>query len=312
MKILITGGTGFIGLHTARALLDDGHEVVATQYRVRRDPPFIRAELGNRLQREVLDVADASALNALLAKHNVDGIVHLAVPGVGALAPGEEYRANMLGLLNILEAAQAHGVGRLTIASSIVAYFGLGGPWLETMAVPVASTSPTSAFKKAEEILGLHYADRTGLNLVCARIAYIYGPLYHSMVNLPSRVAHATAHGTPVKGADEALADDSFDYCYVKDCADALRLLATTPKLSQRIYNVGSGRATSNRELGAAAGQANPPGSIVFPAGGGSAGRSRNEYLDLSRITADTGYRPKWDVAKAIPDYVAWLADQEF
>ena len=52
MKILITGGTGFIGLHTARAFLDAGHEVVSTQFRVRRDPEFIKNELGGRMQRE--------------------------------------------------------------------------------------------------------------------------------------------------------------------------------------------------------------------------------------------------------------------
>ena len=60
---LVTGGLGFIGLHTARALLDRGEDVVLTQYRVAREPDFIKPELGKRAFIEQLDVADLSLIH---------------------------------------------------------------------------------------------------------------------------------------------------------------------------------------------------------------------------------------------------------
>src|SRR3990170_3419467 len=81
MTVLITGGLGFIGLNTARALLDAGHDVVLTQYRVPRMPDFVKAELGRRVFIEQLDVADNERLLDIGRRHKIDAIVHLAGPG---------------------------------------------------------------------------------------------------------------------------------------------------------------------------------------------------------------------------------------
>src|SRR5918912_688007 len=112
--ILITGGMGVLGLHTARAFLDAGEDVVLTHFKTRREPDFIKDALGTRARVESLDVADAAAVQAVVARHAVDGIVHLAVPGLGALTPADEYRTNTQGLLNVLEAGRQAGVRRGT------------------------------------------------------------------------------------------------------------------------------------------------------------------------------------------------------
>src|SRR5690348_16727569 len=101
--ILITGGMGFIGLHTARAFLDAGEDVVLTHFKTRREPDFIRDALGSRARVESLDVSEPGALSEVARRHAVTGIVHLAVPGLGALQPADEYRTNTQGLLNVLE-----------------------------------------------------------------------------------------------------------------------------------------------------------------------------------------------------------------
>src|SRR5205823_5570607 len=88
-------------------------------------------------------------------KHRVESIVHLAVPGLGALRPAEEYRVNMIGLLNVFEAARALSMRRVTVASSVSVYGSLpNGPFHESDALPITSTNPTEAYKKAWEILG--------------------------------------------------------------------------------------------------------------------------------------------------------------
>jgi UDP-glucose 4-epimerase len=88
--ILITGGLGFIGLHAAGRFLDVGEQVVLTQYRVRREPDFIKAAIGKRAFIETLDVTSAHGVIEIMRKHKVTGIVHLAVPGLGALSAAED------------------------------------------------------------------------------------------------------------------------------------------------------------------------------------------------------------------------------
>jgi UDP-glucose 4-epimerase len=305
--ILITGGLGFIGLHTARCLVDAGEQVVLTQYRVARDPDFLRDEIGRNAFVEQLEVTDAEALGEIGRRHEIDGIVHLAVPGLGALSAAEDYRVNMVGLLNVLQAAEAWGVKRLSLASSTAVYSGLReGPFREDMPLRMIGQSPTEAFKKAFEILGSHYALRTGLNIVMLRIAGIYGPLYHSMSNLPSRLVHAAVRGVAPDLRGEVYAEDAADICYVKDCARGIALLQTAETLAHSVYNIGSGRATSNAELVRAIESAVPGTAIPLTPGRSPEART-DAYLDITRIRQDTGYEPEFQVEKAISDYVAWL-----
>jgi UDP-glucose 4-epimerase len=311
--ILITGGMGFIGLHTARCFLDAGEPVVLTQFRARREPAFIQDEIGSRVTVESLDVADAAALRALVVRHNVTGIVHLAVPGLGALGPAEDYRTNMFGLLSVLEAAQEANVRRVCIASSIGVYGSLpAGPYHEDLPLPVTSASPTEAFKKAFEILGLHYADRAGMDVVMLRMGGIWGPLYHSMANLPSRLCHAAVQGHPpdYSGARGGVPfeEDAADICYVKDCARGIQLLHMAEKLPRRVYNIGGGRAVSNRELAEAVCAAVPDAQLPLEQGRGPRARENN-WMDLRWIAEDVGYQPAFDIERAVADYIAWLRE---
>ena len=311
--ILITGGMGFIGLHTARSLLDAGEDVVLTRFRARREPSFIKDDLGKRAKVETLDIADTAAVLDVVRRHKVTGIVHLAVPGLGALSAAEDYRTNMVGLLNILEAARQAEVRRLTLASSIAVYSGVpAGPFREDTPLPITSGNPTEAYKKAWDILALHYADRTKMDIVMMRIAGIYGPLYHSMANLPSRLCHAAVQGVEpdLAGARGGVPfeEDEADLCYVKDCADGIRSLQMAESLPQRIYNVGSGMATSYGKLAEAVRTAVPGARITLKPGKGPQSRP-SPYMDISRIAADAGYQPKYDIEQSVADYVQWLRE---
>src|SRR5438445_12029594 len=104
--ILITGGLGFIGLHTAKRFLDAGEKVVLTHYRVRREPDFINAAIGKSVFIEPLDVTSAHDAIDLARKHKVTGIVHIAVPGLNALSAAEDVRGYVTGRLSIREAGR--------------------------------------------------------------------------------------------------------------------------------------------------------------------------------------------------------------
>ncbi len=309
--ILITGGMGFIGLHTARCLLDAGEEVLLTRYRVRREPSFLRDEIGKRVAVETLDVADRGALNALLRRYPVTGVIHLAVPALRGVALSDEFRVNVEGVLNLLEAAHDAGVRRVSLASSVAVYAGVpAGPFREEQPLRMESGNPTEAFKKAFEVLGLHFGAQSGLDVVALRIAGIYGPLYHSMANLPSRLTHAAVRGEQpdLAGGRGGVpyAEDTFDGCYVKDCARAIALLHRAPALKHRIYNVGAGRATTNAELTAAVNAAVPGANIALPPGHSPQFRP-NAYMAIDRLRDETGFEPAYDVNAAIADYVEWL-----
>nr|ART40103.1 K422 [uncultured bacterium] len=303
--ILITGGLGFIGLHTARRLVDLGESCVLTQYRIAREPDFIKDEVGKRLFIEKLDVTDAAMLAEIGRRHPIDGIIHLAAPGLGVLAPADELRVNLDGLTNILEAASRWGVKRVSLASSVAMYAGVQqGPWREDMPLRTTGGLATEAFKRAFESLGGYYAERASLDVVLLRIGAIYGPLYHSRNNLPSRLVLAAMQDEPpvLRGEYE---DDTHDLCYVRDAANGIALLQTAAALKHRVYNVGAGRETANREFVDAIESAFGTKVQLNPGRGPNA--RDDAFMDLTRIREDVGYSPEWPVERAMADYIAWL-----
>lgn len=309
--ILITGGMGFIGLHTARRFLDVGEEVVITRYSSWREPSFIKDEYGMRVKVEKVDTTSPHDVNEVVRKHQVDGIIHLVVPGLGALTPAEDNRINTHSLINVLEAARTNDVKRVLLASSIAAYGSLPeGPFREETPLPVTSGSATEAFKKAWEVLAFHWADRTGVDVRAVRINVNCGPLYHSMSQPNSRMAHAAARGLAANftgaAGGEPYEDDETDLNYIKDCALGLQLLQMAPKLNHRIYNLGHGRGVSNREILAAIRKVVPDAQITLKPGA-RPGARRNAYMDISRIRADTGFSPTYEMDQAMAEYIAWL-----
>ena len=310
MTVLITGGMGFIGLHTARAFVDAGEDVVITYYQTWREPSFIKDEYGKRVIVEKADVSEPSVIEEVAKKHKTEHIVHLAVPGVMALGPYDDYRVNMNGLIGVLEAARNAEVKRLSLASSIAVYHSIpNGPYRETDRLPVESSNPTETFKKAWEILAFHYAGRTGLDVVSMRIGGIWGPLYHSMMNLPSRLAHAAVNGTePDYSRGVPFAEDTGDVCYVKDCAQGIRRVQLTEDLPNRIYNVSSGVAVSNQRLVDAVKAVKPDANLPLQDGKGPAYKEEN-YLDMSRARDELGFENAYTPESAMADYIAWLEE---
>jgi UDP-glucose 4-epimerase len=309
--ILITGGLGFIGLHTARRFLDVGEQVVLTQYRVRREPDFIKAAIGKHAFIETLDVTSAHDVIEIMRRHKVTGIVHLAVPGLGALSAAEDYRVNVMGFLNILEAARLYDVRRVSLASSVAVYASLAeGPFREDALVPVQSGNPTETFKKALEILGMHFASRTGLEVVALRIGTPFGPLYHSLAAATSRIVHAAAKGvaadfTGARGGAPHQADDAGAF-YVKDCGAAIQLVQMADKLSHRIYNISGESPITYGEFVDVVKKEVPNAEINLPPGRGPRYRP-HAYLDITRLKQEVGYQPQYTIERAVGEYIDWL-----
>ena len=310
MTVLITGGMGFTGLHTARSFLDAGEDVVITWYQTWREPSFIKDEYQKRVKIERANVASTHDMIDLVRKYNCDQICHLAVPGLAALSPAEDYNVNMQGLINILEAGRIGGVKRITVASSQTVYGGVKeGPFSEDLPLPIDSRSGTEAFKKAWETLALHWSGQTKMDVAMLRLGGICGPLYHTMGNLMSRMVHSAVKGTefdPGRGG-VPYAEDTQDWGYVKNVASGIQKIHGAETLNHKIYNVGGGRAVTNQEIVDAIHKVIPDAKIPMEAGKSPRWRP-NGYMDLARLH-ETGYEAEYEIPEAVADYIGWLRE---
>jgi UDP-glucose 4-epimerase len=303
--ILVTGGLGFIGTHTTRALLDLGEPCLLVQRR-----PAPPDGLPGRIVERV-DLTDRESFLALGRRHRITGIVHLAgsVPWPpGARPPVEGARTALDSLLNVVQAAHEWAVPRLTVASTIGVYGGVdaASPLREDLLLPMTTGHIIPAFKKIGELLTDHLGGALGVEIVNLRIAAVWGPggrQVSPFFPAPQWV-HAAAAGTELS---PAYADNGTDMLYAKDCGRAIALLQIAQVLHNRTYNVASGRVTTNRELAAAIGSVVPSARSAVADGRDPDGPASDVYLDVGRLRRDTGFGPAYDTEEGVADYIDWL-----
>ncbi len=313
--ILIVGGMGFIGLNTALRLLEVGEQVVITQHAAHRVPGVLADELGKRVFTERMDVTNAFEVFDVVKRTEADSIITFAAPPARGISPQVDYDIYTRGLQNVLEAARTFGLRRVSLARSASVYAGLPeGPYSEDMLVPIESRTQIEAFKKAMEIHALHYASRAGLDVVALRIGSIYGPLYYSMFNPASRMCQSGLKGEDPDFSDRPngtiFEDDQADWTHVEDLARGIAMVHTAEKLPHAIYNVATGRATSVKETFEAVRKAIPSATCSAMKPGRTPNMPANPALSISRIAADLGYEPAFDIESGIADYVGWLRQQ--
>ena len=315
MTILVTGGFGSIGAHTALALADLGEPVVVTRHRNAAPPSF----LDGRVAVEHADLADLGSLRAIGDRHEITGMVHLAAVALEEPDAIAFMRRNAAMLLNALEVARTWKVRRFAVASSIGVYIGTPGPrWHEDLALAPA-TSPNSivAFKRSVEAITPQVLQGTGVEPVMLRIGTIWGPL-----GLPDspffpipRLISATARGEDPDLAPPrppGFADDGGDRCYVKDAGRAIALLMHADELNHDTYNVSSGAPVANHEFVAAVNAAVPGAEASLHPGRNPDAPADDPYLDTTRLVQDTGFDPAFDVRAGVADYVEWLRNNPF
>ncbi|HKR90199.1 MAG TPA: NAD(P)-dependent oxidoreductase [Phenylobacterium sp.] len=320
--ILIHGGSGFIGQHVAKALLSRGADVVVTSSRGHA-PAFLADEIAaRRVYVEQVDVTDAAAVAGVTEKYKPDTVVDLTGHPPKALAPGKDVLFRSGALVNILEAARLSAVSRVVLMSSMDAYWGLGPdavPFHEDATVPLLEQDDhyivQSWAKKALEVIGNLYRRQYGMDIVFVRASGVYGPLYRTFLNVPSRIARAAAKGTIEFGPQTGglpFAEDGYDQVYVKDMAEGMALVTTSLTLRFPVYNIGSGEAPTYQCFVDAASEAAPGFGLRLPsrlesAGPVASGPLDGLWQDISRAKQELGYSPRYSVRHAIAEYVDWL-----
>jgi UDP-glucose 4-epimerase len=306
--ILVTGGSGFIGSHTVRALAHFGESCVIMQRRSAEVPLYL-ADLP--VVSELADVTDLDALRAVGARYKITGIVHLAgYPAPRGSVGGIEATEDLLrGFFNIVRVASEWDVRRIGIASTIGVYGGVQhvGPLTEDTPVLLTAPHPIPRSKKIGELLGEQLAESTGIEIINLRISGTWGPAGHEdpFFAAPALI-HAAASRSPLDLSSllvQPHLGDGLDLCYVKDTGRAIALLQVVDRLRYRTYNVASGRLTTNADVIDAIRNIEPGVTLELPQGATRPGNP----LDITRLYDDAGYQPEYDTARAAADYIAWL-----
>lgn len=251
MRVLVTGGAGFIGANLVRHLAGRGHDCVVL------DDLSTGAEVyltgGPRVELVRGSVLDAAVLTGLV--EGTQAVVHLAgITGVplSLRDPRRTHDVNVNGTINVLEAARAAG-GRHVLFASSAAVYGQDPSQPQHEDLPVAPTTPYAASKLAAEQYVLAYADSFGLDVLALRFFNIYGPLQvpgHGYAAVIPAFLDAALRGDPlqVHGDGEQTRDMTFVGTVVDVLTTAIEGCVTAPTP----VNLASGQRHSVTELVAA------------------------------------------------------------
>ncbi len=292
-RVLVTGGTGFLGAPLVARLTERGHDVY----------PLARS--GARLTG---DLGDAAWLGAALAELRPAVVFHLAASTAGR--DGSEgleaaLEANVRGSLGLFRAAAAAGCHTVVHASSAQVY-GLGAecPHREDAAVRPASAYALS--KAAVELIGGLFSTTTALGVVSLRFPVVYGPGQRPSMMIPDLVGKALRRERFLTTPGEQLRD----YLYVDDAVSALLLASEAHAARGEVINVGSGRGVAvaevvRRVLARLGDPIAPEGVLPY-----RAGEAMESYLDIAKAAHLLDCRPTTDLDTGLERTVAWYAER--
>lgn len=311
--ILITGGLGFLGCNLAKLLCDAGERVLLTSNRNVEVPPLLSSHLDKNLKITPLDITSLENVSQAIQRFGVTSIIHAAVRSEkGNTSLYQSMRVNVIGTINVLEAARTAGIKRVIFVSSEAVYQGIKdtGPFKEEEKLLITSDRFIPGTKKAGEILCLMYCKEYGMEVISARATRMYGPLYRGIRNLAGHIVEYAAKGIPVALANQD-PTEAHDIIYIKDAARAIVFLLKAATLRHRIYNVGSGRLVSLSEFAEAVKKLLPEAEIHLGDGPGPLVSTKTPMdiqncLDISRICEETGFTPELDPYRGVEHYIEW------
>ena len=314
MTVLVTGA-GLIGCHFAKRMLDGGNKVVLYDLSPNRE--YIQRIVGkDKVEIVAADMRDLPALLNALKTFAVDTVIHTAGL-IGKRVAENSYTGstnNILGTINVLEAARLLGLRRVVYVSTFGVYDRsriTEGPIRED--APIGGHNLYTVTKACSEHLVAAYAHLYHLDTVIVRPAGVFGRGHYVGGSTVGQVMRDLALNL-IKG--EAFNIDgkiyfSNEYVYAKDVALAVELACKAQEPRERIYNAGSGVVTSAADLAHAARELLPKVEVKVVDSGTEKG-NKEFPLDLSRSKAELGYSPKFPMKEALRDYMEELwADRD-
>ncbi|QIA02788.1 NAD-dependent epimerase [Pseudomonas fluorescens] len=332
MKILVTGAAGFIGAHCVLRLVRDGHQVIGLDnFNGYYDPQlkhdrvdWVRKQIGD-FQLATIDLADASALEALFSSERPQVVVHLAAQA-GVRYSLENPRAylhsNLDGFLNILECCRQYPVEHLIYASSSSVY---GANQRTPYSVQDGVNHPLSLYaatKKANELMAHSYSHLFGIACTGLRFFTVYGPWGRPDMS-PIQFAKAISEGSPLKLFNYG--EHQRDFTYIDDIIESIaRLIERAPRANPewdreqpdpassmapwRLFNIGGQHPVALKTYLALLEKHLGQKAVVdlLPLQPGDVLNTCAEASDLAQAT---GFQPRIELDEGLGRFVAWFRD---
>jgi UDP-glucose 4-epimerase len=304
MRILVTGGGGFLGVAAIRALIARGDTAIAFDTQLTQ---LTDAAPPERLVRILGDITDMANVAQAVSVHKPDAVLHCAAI-VGVLSslgsPINVVRVNVEGSLNVFEAMRLGGIRRCIHMSSEEAY----GPFRadkidETH--PLDPVLPYGICKAAVEQLGRSYHALHGLEIINLRTSWVYGPGL-PRDRIPKNLVDAALAGRKLHiptGADSAI-----DHTHVDDVVSAILAALYHRQHRYDVYNVASGAAATVAQIVAIIRELVPGAQLSVGPGiyrhGDRVEAVRKGALDVARAAAELGWKPRYNIRTGLAAYV--------
>jgi dTDP-glucose 4,6-dehydratase len=312
MKLLVTGGAGFIGSAFVRLTLarrPDASIVNLDKLTYAGNLENLAEVAGNPRYRFVRgDIADAATVDPLFEEERPDAVVHFAAESHvdrSILSPEPVIRTNVHGTFTLLEAARRVETARFVHVSTDEVYGSLAEPLEADENFPLKPSSPYSASKAGSDLLALSYFVTYKLPVLVTRASNNYGPYHFPEKLIPLMISNALEDKPlPIYGDGMQVRD----WLYVEDhCAAILSVLERGR--AGEIYNIGGSRALPNREVVkmilAATGK---PESLMKPVTD-RPGHDRRYALSSAKIMRETGWSPAMPFEQGLAATIQWYRD---
>ena len=299
---MVTGSSGFIGLPAAEALAAQGYEVFGLDLAM---PDVAKVSF----EPTVGDFSNLHFLYKFLIERKIDSIVHAGGISGPMLARDDPFAicsANVIGTMNLLEAARIIGLERFVYCASASAYGDTPPPPVPDDP-PLRAVDVYSASKGAADLMLRAYRVEHGLDAISLRISNGYGPRRRTRCALRQMIQDA------IDGAPTHLdwgRGYGRSYLYVADAARAIVAAVTTQRTPQWSYNITGAEFRMMEDIAAIVERQIPGAKITLDPGVDVLGYKR-EQLDISAAARDLGWRPQFTLESGIAAYTAFLKGEK-
>lgn len=312
MRVLVTGGAGFIGSHLTVKLLSGGHEVtVLDDFNDYYDPAIKRSNLApvaGQIRLVEGDIRDAVLVERTFSSGKFDCVVHLAArAGVrpSILQPKLYFTTNIDGTFNLLDACRYHGVNRFVFASSSSVY-GVNRKVPFAESDPLERTiSPYAATKLACEQICSNYAWLFGIRSVCLRFFTVYGPRQRPDLAI-AKFTRKLLAGEPVERYGNGVTER--DYTYIDDIISGVLAAISYEGADFDIFNLGNSNTISlNTLLELLQDLTGKTANIIgLPEQPGDVPRT---FADITKARRLLGFHPATPIREGLAKYIDWVRE---
>jgi UDP-glucose 4-epimerase len=303
-SVLVTGGTGFIGSHLVRRLLDEGAEVHVLTSTVSSVWPARLVGLRDRVSIQEGNLTDRSAVDVVVERVRPSVVFHLGAythVGKSWQRVDECIQSNVQGTVNLLQALDGSGYRRCVSTGTSEIYGDIDVPFREESFVrPI---SPYSVSKYAAELYCRAFHQGRGWPIVMVRPFNAYGPMQTPDRVVPEIILRALRRN-PLKMTEGR---QTREFNYVDDLVEGFVLLATTREIEGEIFNLGSGEEVSMRELASLI--LSLMGDPIEPEFGALPERPTEiprMYSDSTKARARLGWKPAWSLEAGLRATIDW------